>query len=222
MTATKPLTVLGIESSCDETAAAIWRDGKILSNIVASQLEHTPFGGVVPELASRAHQQHIYNVIHQCINTAEIQLSEIDVVGVTRGPGLPGSLHVGVSFASGLAWSLNKPLIGVHHMHAHIMAHFIEDSNDSEVPHFPFICLTVSGGHTQLILMRSAIDFEVLGQTIDDAAGEAFDKAAKLLGFPYPGGPLIDQYAQTGNASRFRFSKPIVAGYNYSFSGLKT
>jgi len=218
----KPLTVLGIESSCDETAAAIWRNGKILSNVIASQIEHSHFGGVVPELASRAHQQYIYKVIQQSLLTANIQLAEIDVVGVTRGPGLPGSLHVGVSFASGLAWALNKPLVGVHHMHAHIMAHFIQDHTDSQIPEIPFICLTVSGGHTQLILMRSAIDFDILGQTIDDAAGEALDKAAKMMGLPYPGGPEIDRLATLGDALKYSFTRPKVNGLDFSFSGLKT
>lgn len=218
----KKLTVLGIESSCDETAAAIWQEEKILANVVSSQLEHAQFGGVVPELASRAHQEHIYKVIHECLISAKVQLSDIDVIGVTRGPGLPGSLHVGVSFASGLAWSLNRPLIGVHHMHAHILAHFIQDHNASKVPEFPFICLTVSGGHTQLILMQTATEFQILGQTIDDAAGEALDKAAKIMGLPYPGGPEIDRLAKSGDPYKYNFTRPKVEGLDFSFSGLKT
>ena len=216
------LTVLGIETSCDETAAALWRNGRILSNVIASQMEHAQYGGVVPELASRAHQQSIYRVIQQCMDTAKINLTEIDVMGVTRGPGLPGSLHVGVSFASGLAWALGKPLIGVHHMHAHIMSHFIQNDSSLPVPDFPFICLTVSGGHTQLVLMRSAIDFVIVGQTIDDAAGEALDKAAKMMGLPYPGGPEIDRLAQTGDPTKYSFTRPKVGGLDFSFSGLKT
>jgi N6-L-threonylcarbamoyladenine synthase len=222
MMSEKPFTVLGIETSCDETAAAVWREGKILSNVVASQMDHTFLGGVVPELASRAHQQVIFKVVDEAIREAGIHRDELNLIGVTRGPGLMGSLHVGVSFASGLAWSLHKPLLGVHHMHAHIMAHFISDSGSGKSPEYPFICLTVSGGHTQLVLMRSAVDFEILGQTIDDAAGEALDKAAKILGLPYPGGPEIDRLAKLGDHEKYSFTRPRVAGLNFSFSGLKT
>ena len=222
MTTKNTFTVLGIETSCDETAAAIWQDGKIVSNIVASQMDHSAFGGVVPELASRAHQQYVYNVIRDGLHRSGLQLADIDLVGVTRGPGLPGSLHVGVSFASGLAWAIHKPLVGVHHMHAHIMAHFIRDDASTKTPEYPFICLTVSGGHTQLVLLRSALDFQIIGQTIDDAAGEALDKAAKMMGLPYPGGPEIDRLARSGDPMKFSFTRPMVSQLDFSFSGLKT
>jgi N6-L-threonylcarbamoyladenine synthase len=214
--------VLGIETSCDETAAAIWCNGRILSNIISSQIEHSLYGGVVPELASRAHQQFIHRIVDEAIETAGVQLQDISAIGVTRGPGLPGSLHVGVSFATGMAWSINKPLLGVHHMHAHIMAHFIRNNETQITPEFPFICLTVSGGHTQLVLMRSVLEFEILGQTIDDAAGEALDKAAKIMGLPYPGGPEIDRIAKIGEPLKYHFTRPKVGGLDFSFSGLKT
>jgi N6-L-threonylcarbamoyladenine synthase len=210
--------ILGIESSCDETAAAICLDGKILSNYIASQKVHEKYGGVVPELASRAHQQNIVPVVDVAIKEAGISKKDITAIAITKGPGLMGALLIGSSFAKGLALALNVPLIGVNHMQAHIMAHFIDDPK----PDFPFICLTVSGGHTQLVLVKDYLDMEIIGQTIDDAAGEAFDKAAKMLGLPYPGGPLIDKYAKAGNSRRFRFAEPKVDGYNYSFSGLKT
>lgn len=215
------MIILGIESSCDDTSAAVLKGTTILSNVIARQEVHEAYGGVVPELASRAHQQNIVPVVHQALKKANVSLDELDAVAFTRGPGLLGSLVVGTAFSKALSLALQKPLIDVNHMVGHVLAHFI-DHGDNQKPTFPFICLTVSGGHTQLVIVRDYLDMEIVGSTIDDAAGEAFDKAAKLLGFPYPGGPLIDQYAQTGNASRFRFSKPIVAGYNYSFSGLKT
>lgn len=210
--------ILAIESSCDDTSAAVISNGQISSNCVAGQQIHEQYGGVVPELASRAHHENIIPVVHAALQKAGIGLQELDAVAVTAGPGLMGSLLVGTSFAKGLALALNKPLLAVNHMHAHIMAHFIEAPR----PAFPFLCLTVSGGHTQLVLMRHYFDFEIIGQTIDDAAGEAFDKAAKMLGLPYPGGPLIDKYAAQGNASAFKFAEPNMPGFDYSFSGLKT
>ncbi|MFN3528847.1 MAG: tRNA (adenosine(37)-N6)-threonylcarbamoyltransferase complex transferase subunit TsaD [Bacteroidia bacterium] len=210
--------ILAIESSCDDTSAAVIDNGKLLSNHVAGQAIHARYGGVVPELASRAHHANLIPVLEACLADAQIRLHELDAIAVTAGPGLMGALLVGTSFAKGLALSLNKPLIAVHHMHAHILAHFIEDPK----PSFPFLCLTVSGGHTQLVLMRNYFDFEILGQTIDDAAGEAFDKSAKLLGLPYPGGPLIDKYAALGNALAFKFTQSNMPGYDFSFSGLKT
>jgi N6-L-threonylcarbamoyladenine synthase len=210
--------ILGIESSCDETSASICVNGQILSNIIANQTIHEKFGGVVPELASRAHQQHIVPAVDQAIAEAKIDKNAINAVAFTRGPGLLGSLLVGTSFAKGLALGLNIPLIEVNHMQAHILAHFIEDPK----PTFPFICLTVSGGHTQLVLVKDYFDMELLGQTLDDAAGEAFDKSAKILQLPYPGGPLIDRYAQSGNPDAYSFPHPQVGGLNFSFSGLKT
>ena len=210
-------TILGIESSCDETSAAICIDGKIVSNIIANQTVHEKFGGVVPELASRAHQQNIIPTVHQAILEAKIHKNDIDAIAFTRGPGLLGSLLVGTSFAKAFALARNIPLIEVNHMQAHILAHFIEDPK----PDFPFICLTVSGGHTQLVLVKSYFDMELMGQTIDDAAGEAFDKTAKILGLPYPGGPLIDKFAIMGQA-RFSFPEPQIKGLDFSFSGLKT
>jgi len=210
--------ILGIESSCDETSAAICIDGKICSNIIANQTVHEKFGGVVPELASRAHQQNIIPTVGQAIREAKIHKNDIDAVAFTRGPGLLGSLLVGTSFAKAFALARNIPLIDVNHMQAHILAHFIE----APVPDFPFLCLTVSGGHTQLVLVKDYFQMELVGQTLDDAAGEAFDKTAKILGLPYPGGPLIDRYAQLGNADAFTFPEPQIPGLNFSFSGLKT
>lgn len=213
-----PLTILAIESSCDETSAAICRDGKILSNITADQKVHEQYGGVVPELASRAHMQNIVPVVDAALITAGCQLSDVDCVSFTRAPGLIGSLLVGAQFAKSLALSLNKPLIAVHHMQAHVLANLIDESK----PSFPFLCLTVSGGHTQIVLCESPTRMKVLGETIDDAAGEAFDKSARLLGLPYPGGPLIDKYAQQGDPGRFSFPEPQIPGLDFSFSGLKT
>lgn len=213
--------ILGIESSCDDTSAAILKNNTILSNFIAGQEVHKRYGGVVPELASRAHMQHILPVVDSAIKEAGIDLKDIDAIAFTRGPGLMGSLVVGTSFAKSLALSLNVPLIDVNHMHGHILAHFIDDASESR-PRFPFLCMTVSGGHTQIVFVRDYLDMEIVGTTIDDAAGEAFDKAAKMMGFEYPGGPLIDKYAKHGDPKRFTFSKPRVDGYNFSFSGLKT
>ncbi|HET6227118.1 MAG TPA: tRNA (adenosine(37)-N6)-threonylcarbamoyltransferase complex transferase subunit TsaD [Bacteroidia bacterium] len=219
----KTAIILGIESSCDDTAAAIIQNGRLLSNIVANQLVHKQYGGVVPELASRAHQQNIIPVVHQAVQLAGIKKEDIAAVAFTRGPGLMGSLLVGTSFAKAFAMGLDIPLIEVNHMQGHIFAHFIEDKDGvSNKPSFPFICLTVSGGHTQIVLIRDYFDMQVIGETIDDAAGEAFDKAAKILGLPYPGGPLVDKYAQKGNPKAFSFSKPVIPELNFSFSGLKT
>lgn len=214
------MVILGIESSCDDTSVAVLRNRTILSNITATQKVHEKYGGVVPELASRAHQQHIIPVMQEALNVANLSIEDIDVIAFTQGPGLMGSLVVGTSFAKALALSLNKPMVAVHHMHAHILAHFIDEGQ--AIPEFPFICLTVSGGHTQLVQVNSPMDMVVLGNTIDDAAGEAFDKSAKILGLPYPGGPLIDKYAQQGNPHAFSFAQPQVDGFNFSFSGLKT
>lgn len=214
----KNINILAIESSCDETSASIIADGKILNNIVATQSVHEKYGGVVPELASRAHQQHLIPVVHEALSTSGISKEELSAVGFTRGPGLMGSLMVGVSFAKAFAYSLGIPLIDVNHMQAHILAHFIDDPK----PSFPFICLTVSGGHTQLVLVRDYLEMEVIGETLDDAVGEAFDKTAKLMGLPYPGGPLVDKYAQAGNPNAFTFPLSEMPGLNYSFSGIKT
>ncbi|WP_343605836.1 tRNA (adenosine(37)-N6)-threonylcarbamoyltransferase complex transferase subunit TsaD [Fluviicola sp.] len=214
------LVILGIESSCDDTSAAVLKNDTILSNVTASQAIHEQYGGVVPELASRAHQQNIIPVVDAALKKASVSLKDIDLIAFTQGPGLMGSLVVGTAFAKSLSLALNKPMVAVHHMHAHILAHFIQEG--TPIPNFPFICLTVSGGHTQLVRINSPVDMIVLGSTIDDAAGEAFDKTAKILGFPYPGGPLIDRYAKEGNPKAFSFSKPQVEGYNFSFSGLKT
>ncbi|MCW3111629.1 MAG: tsaD [Segetibacter sp.] len=211
-------TILAIESSCDDTGAAICRDGEILSNVIASQKIHEQYGGVVPELASRAHMQNIVPVVDVALQKANVQLSEIDAVAFTQAPGLIGSLLVGAQFAKSLALALQKPLITVHHMQAHVLANLI----DQPRPSFPFLCLTVSGGHTQIVLCESPYKMKVIGETIDDAAGEAFDKSAKLLGLPYPGGPLIDKYAKEGNAKRFSFPEPNIPDLNFSFSGLKT
>jgi N6-L-threonylcarbamoyladenine synthase len=217
------ITILGIESSCDETAASICRDGKILSNIIASQDIHARYGGVVPELASRAHLQNILPVVDQALLKMTIPLSEINAIAFTRSPGLIGSLLVGAQFAKSLALSLNIPLIVVHHMQAHVLANLISETGSPEtIPEFPFLCLTVSGGHTQIVVCKSTSNMEVIGETTDDAAGEAFDKSAKILGLPYPGGPLIDRFATNGNAGRFKFPEPQIPGLNFSFSGLKT
>ena len=210
--------IIGIESSCDETSAAVSVDGKIVSNVIATQKVHEKYGGVVPELASRAHQQNIVPVIKQAIEEAQINKNQIDAIGFTQGPGLLGSLLVGGSFAKGMAMALDVPLIPVHHMKAHILSHFIDEPK----PAFPFLCLTVSGGHTQIVLVKSYYSMEVLGETLDDAAGEAFDKAAKIMGLPYPGGPEIDRLAVEGNSQAFKFSKTEVPDLNYSFSGIKT
>ncbi|WP_207427713.1 tRNA (adenosine(37)-N6)-threonylcarbamoyltransferase complex transferase subunit TsaD [Pedobacter sp. SYSU D00535] len=211
-------TILAIESSCDETSAAICKDGKILSNIIATQAVHQKYGGVVPELASRAHQQNIIPVVEDAISSAKIRKKDIDAVAFTRGPGLLGSLLVGTSFSKAFALANNIPLVEVNHMQAHILAHFIDDPK----PDFPFLCLTVSGGHTQIVLVRDYFDMEIVGQTTDDAAGEAFDKTAKILDLPYPGGPLIDKYAKEGNPEAFQFPEPQIPGLDFSFSGLKT
>jgi N6-L-threonylcarbamoyladenine synthase len=211
-------TILGIESSCDETSVAVCVNGEIRSNIIATQVVHQHYGGVVPELASRAHQQNIVPAVQEALSTAKISKNELSAIAFTRGPGLLGSLLVGTSFAKGFALAKNLPLIEVNHMQAHILAHFI----DSPKPSFPFLCLTVSGGHTQIVLVKNYFDMEVLGSTIDDAAGEAFDKTAKILGLPYPGGPLVDKYAQTGNPHAFTFPEPQIPDLNFSFSGLKT
>jgi N6-L-threonylcarbamoyladenine synthase len=217
-------TILAIESSCDETAAAVCRDGQILSNFIANQKVHEQYGGVVPELASRAHMQHIVPVVNSALVQAfpemnrQEALQQLDAIAFTAAPGLIGSLLVGAQFAKSLALSLQKPLLAVHHMQAHVLANLIA----STPPSFPFLCLTVSGGHTQLVLAHSPLQLEIIGETIDDAAGEAFDKIAKLLGLPYPGGPLVDKYAQSGNPLAFQFARPRVPGLNFSFSGLKT
>ena len=217
----KHTTILGIESSCDDTSAAILYGKKILSNCVATQKIHQKYGGVVPELASRAHQEHIIPVIQEALRVADIELKDIDAVACTRGPGLMGSLVVGVSFAKALSLSLKKPLLEVNHMKAHILAHFIENK-DTATPEFPFLCLTVSGGHTQIVTVKSSNDMTVIGSTLDDAAGEAFDKAAKMLGIDYPGGPELDKIAERGDPNKFSFSKPRIKDLDFSFSGLKT
>lgn len=217
----KETIILAIESSCDDTSAAVLKNNAILSNLIAGQEVHKLHGGVVPELASRAHLQNIVPVVDQALQKAKVDIKDVDAIAFTKGPGLLGSLVVGVSFAKSLALALNKPLIDVNHMHGHILAHFIDDAGESK-PTFPFICMTVSGGHTQLVLVKSALEMEIVGTTIDDAAGEAFDKVAKLLGFPYPGGPLIDKLAKEGNPLKYKFTKPRVDELNYSFSGLKT
>lgn len=210
--------ILGIESSCDETSASICIDGEIRSNIIASQAIHAKYGGVVPELASRVHQQNIIPAVDQAIQLAKITKNDVDAVAFTRGPGLLGSLLVGTSFAKAFALARDIPLIEVNHMQAHILAHFIEEPT----PSFPFLCLTVSGGHTQIVLVKDYFKMELIGETLDDAAGEAFDKTAKMLNLPYPGGPLIDKYAQNGNANAFKLPEPRIPDLNFSFSGLKT
>jgi N6-L-threonylcarbamoyladenine synthase len=217
------ITILGIESSCDDTSAAIIRNGVILSNSIAGQKVHEAYGGVVPELASRAHQQNIIPVVDQAIKQAGIPKEDLSAVAFTRGPGLLGSLLVGTSFAKGFTTALNIPMIEVNHLQAHVLAHFIkQNEDDTDHPQFPFLCLLVSGGNSQIILVRAYNDMLVIGQTIDDAAGEAFDKCAKVMGLPYPGGPVIDRLAKEGNPKAFQLSKPHIAGYDYSFSGLKT
>ena len=213
--------ILGIESSCDDTAAAVLHNGKILSNVVATQEIHQKYGGVVPELASRAHQQNIVPVIHEALSRAGITKKDLSAVAFTRGPGLMGSLLVGTSFAKSMSLGLNIPLLDVNHMQAHILAHFIEEEGFKK-PQFPFLALTISGGHTQIVKVSDYFQMEVIGQTIDDAVGEAFDKSAKILGLPYPGGPLVDKYAQQGDPKAFSFPKPKVEGLDFSFSGLKT
>ncbi len=210
--------ILAIESSCDETSASVIRNGKVLNNIIATQAIHQKYGGVVPELASRAHEQNIVATVQEAIETSGTAKTDLDAIAFTRGPGLMGSLLVGTSFAKGLAIGLNIPLIEVNHMQAHVVAHFIDDP----APEFPFLCLTVSGGHTQIIVVKDHLEMEVIGQTQDDAVGEAFDKAAKILGLPYPGGPLIDQYARQGNAKAFKFPQTSMPGLDFSFSGIKT
>lgn len=211
-------TILAIESSCDETAASVCRDGDILSNVVATQEIHKKYGGVVPELASRAHMQHIVPVVTEACSRAGVSLNEIDGFSFTQAPGLIGALLVGAEFAKSLALAFNKPLIAVHHMQAHVLANLIDEPR----PEFPFLCLTVSGGHTQIVLCRSPWQMEVIGETIDDAVGEAFDKTAKMLGLPYPGGPLIDKFAKSGNPRAYTFPEPKIDELNFSFSGIKT
>ena len=213
--------ILAIESSCDDTSAAVICNDKILSNVVANQEVHSKYGGVVPELASRAHQQNIVPVVQQALEQANICKEQLNAIAFTKGPGLMGSLLVGTSFAKSFALGLGIPLIDVNHMQAHILAHFINEE-DSKTPTFPFICLTISGGHTQIVQVNDYFDMQILGETIDDAVGEAFDKSAKILGLPYPGGPLVDKYAQLGNPKAFPFTKPKVGDLNFSFSGLKT
>jgi N6-L-threonylcarbamoyladenine synthase len=211
-------TLLALESSCDETSAALIRDGKLISHVVRAQLQHSAYGGVIPELASRLHQQHIVRVTQEALGRSGLAFSELDGIAVTQGPGLMGALLVGVSFAKGLAYALGIPLIGVNHMEAHVLANFLQDP----APSFPFLCLTVSGGHTQLVRVDGPLEMALLGETADDAAGEALDKAAKLLGLPYPGGPEIDRLARSGNPDAFRFPDPSTPRFSFSFSGLKT
>ena len=214
----KKTIILGIESSCDETSASICIDGQIVSNVTATQAIHEQYGGVIPEIASRIHQQNIIPVVDSAIKNAKISKNDINAVAFTRGPGLLGALLVGTSFAKAFALGLSIPLIEINHMQAHVLAHFI----DTPKPSFPFLCLTVSGGHTQIVLVKDYFEMEVIGETTDDAAGEAFDKSAKMLGLPYPGGPLIDKYAKEGDANKYKFTEPQIPGFNFSFSGLKT
>lgn len=219
----KKITILGIESSCDDTSAAVLRDGWLLSNVMASQEVHRNYGGVIPELASRAHQQNILPVVSEAVRLAGIELSDIDAIAFTRGPGLLGSLLVGTSFAKGLSISTGKPMVEVNHLQGHILSHFIKvEGRENRQPEFPFLTLLVSGGHTQIVRVDDPLHFEILGKTIDDAVGEAFDKCAKLMGLGYPGGPVIDRLAKEGDSSRFRFAKPNIPGLDYSFSGIKT
>jgi N6-L-threonylcarbamoyladenine synthase len=219
----KDIYILGIESSCDDTSAAVLRNGVLLSNVTASQAVHEAYGGVVPELASRAHQQNVVPVVDQAIKRAGIDKQQLSAIAFTRGPGLMGSLLVGVSFAKGMARALNIPLIDVNHLQGHVMAHFIKEENDNhQIPPFPFLCLLVSGGNSQIVKVNAYNDMEVLGQTIDDAAGEAIDKCSKVMGLGYPGGPIIDRLARQGNPHAFQFAEPHIPGLNYSFSGLKT
>lgn len=217
------IIILGIESSCDDTSAAVIQDTTLLSNVIASQKVHEEWGGVIPELASRAHEQNIVPVVAKALSDANVTIDDIDAIAFTRGPGLVGSLLVGVSFTKGLALAKNIPMVEVNHLMGHILVHFI-DQKGVETPHpsFPFLTLLVSGGHTQIVLVKSHLDIEIVGETIDDAAGEAFDKCAKVMGLPYPGGPIIDRLAKEGNPKAFKFSKPSIAGLDYSFSGLKT
>lgn len=215
--------ILGIESSCDDTSAAVLANEVMLSNVISNQAVHEQYGGVVPELASRAHQMNIIPVVHEALRRAGITANQLSAIAFTRGPGLMGSLLVGSSFTKGFATSLGIPMVDVNHLQAHVLAHFIKETPDADTqPHFPFLCLLVSGGNSQIILVRSHHDMEVVGQTIDDAAGEAFDKCAKVMGLGYPGGPVVDRLAKEGDPTRFKLSKPHIEGYNYSFSGLKT
>lgn len=216
------IAILGIESSCDDTSAAVIVDGCLRSNVIAGQKVHESYGGVVPELASRAHQQNIVPVVSEALSQAGINKKDLSAIAFTRGPGLLGSLLVGTSFAKGMAIGLNIPIIDVNHLHAHVLSHFIRRNDDDEVPEFPFLCLLISGGNSQIVYVRSPYDMEIVGKTIDDAAGEAFDKCAKVMGLPYPGGPHIDRLATEGNPRAFRFSKPHIPDLDYSFSGLKT
>lgn len=217
------ITILGIESSCDDTSAAVLRGTKMLSNVIASQAVHVKYGGVIPELASRAHQQNIVPVVDAALKNAGVEVSDLDAIAFTRGPGLLGSLLVGVSFSKGLAVANNIPLVEVNHLQGHILSHFIDIPGENVAhPGFPFLCLLVSGGHTQIVKVTAPLEMEIVGTTIDDAAGEAFDKCAKVMGLPYPGGPVIDKFASEGDPTRFKFAKPSVAGLDYSFSGLKT
>lgn len=216
------VTILGIESSCDDTSAAVIRDGLLLSNVIASQSVHEEYGGVVPELASRAHQQNIVPVVDAALKRAGVDKHDLSAIAFTRGPGLLGSLLVGTSFAKGLSLGLRCPMVDVNHLHGHVLSHFIRRKEDDRVPEYPFLTLLISGGNSQLILVKNYNDMEILGATIDDAAGEAFDKCAKVMGLPYPGGPHIDRLAGEGDSSRFHFAKPHIPGLDYSFSGLKT
>ena len=217
------ITILGIESSCDDTSAAVLRDEYLLANVMASQDVHRQYGGVIPELASRAHQQNIVPVVSEALRRAGVTMDEVDAIAFTRGPGLLGSLLVGTSFAKGLAVAAQKPIIEVNHLQGHILSHFVKvEGRDNRCPEFPFLCLLVSGGHTQIVRVDAPLQFEILGHTIDDAVGEAFDKCAKLMGLGYPGGPVIDRLAKEGDEKRFRFAKPNIPGLNYSFSGIKT
>ena len=216
------VTILGIESSCDDTSAAVIRDGILLSNVIASQSVHEEYGGVVPELASRAHQQNIVPVVDAAIRRARIKKTDLSAIAFTRGPGLLGSLLVGTSFAKGLSLGLRVPLVDVNHLHGHVLSHFVRRTPEDEVPEYPFLCLLISGGNSQLVLVKNYNDMQILGQTIDDAAGEAFDKCAKVMGLPYPGGPHIDRLASQGNPKAFKFAKPHIPRLDYSFSGLKT
>ena len=218
----KKTVILGIESSCDDTSAAVISDGILLSNVIASQSVHEEYGGVVPELASRAHQQNIVPVVDAALRRAGIDRKDLSAIAFTRGPGLLGSLLVGTSFAKGLSLGLRIPIVDVNHLHGHVLSHFVRRNSDDKVPEFPFLCLLISGGNSQLIMVRGYNDMEVLGQTIDDAAGEAFDKCAKVMGLPYPGGPHIDRLAAEGDPTRFKLARPHIEGLNYSFSGLKT
>ncbi|MBQ4520164.1 MAG: tRNA (adenosine(37)-N6)-threonylcarbamoyltransferase complex transferase subunit TsaD [Bacteroidaceae bacterium] len=219
----KDTIILGIESSCDDTSAAVIRNGILLSNVVAGQAVHESYGGVVPELASRAHQQNVVPVVHEAFKRAGVEKEQLSAIAFTRGPGLMGSLLVGVSFAKGMARSLGIPMVDVNHLHAHVLAHFIrEEGEEKKQPEFPFLCLLVSGGNSQIVLVKAYNQMEIIGQTIDDAAGEAIDKCSKVMGLGYPGGPIIDRLARQGNPKAYTFAKPHISGYDYSFSGLKT